>query len=476
MGPRLFSLASLAIVALPALASARVVPVTTAAELIAAIDDAMAGDEIVLANGTYALSGATCDAVGTEALPIVVRAAEPLGAKLELDGVEGFRVVGAHWRFEGLDVRGVCAVDASCEHAFHVTGAAHGFVLRGARVMDFNAQLKVNASMIGGVYVAPDRGLVEASEIGDTRGRATSNPVTKLNIDTGDDWIVRGNYLHDAHKLEGNQISYAAFLKSGGKRGLVERNLVICAKDVPTGGTRIGLSLGGGGTAPQFCAPAYDAAVPCSVEHDGGTIRNNIVVNCSDVGIYLNRARNAHVLYNTLIGTTGVDFRFDTTSGEAVGNLLTGVIRTRDGATMAATDNQQSVAVATFAGWYRAPLAGDLAVVGDVSALVGAGPARGDVPDDYCGAARPAGPFTLGAIEHALAGCDTTRPPDVGGGGGGGAPDAGPLGDGGMVDDAGSPGGCCEAGADGAGWPILVVAVVIGVRRRRRGRLDPPAV
>lgn len=443
-----------------------IISVSTPGELTAAIDSAAPGDEIVLADGTYALTGASCDAAGTEAQPIVVRAANPLGAHIELDAVEGFHVTGAHWHFEGLDVRGVCADDSSCEHAFHVTGAADGFVLRGSRVRDFNAQLKVNAAQIGGTWITPNRGLVEYNEVGDTRGRSTSNPVTKLNIDTGDDWIVRGNVLYDAFKDGGNGISYLVFLKGGGKRGLVERNLALCSRDT-TGGTRIGLSLGGGGTGAAYCAPAFDPDTPCSIEHDEGTLRNNIVVNCSDVGIYLNRASHSHILYNTLIGTTGVDFRFDTTSGEAIGNVLTSKVRTRDGATMTATDNVEDVAVGQFTAWYRAPLAGDLTVVGDVSSLIGAGPAS--VTDDYCAQPRPASALTLGAIEHSLPGCDTTRPPVD--------PDPAPPsgtdggvtgGDGGAAVDDDDGGGCCRTtrGPD-ASVALLVLAALVGRRRRR---------
>lgn len=459
-----------AIIVLSSTAHAGVVNVSTAAELMTALGAAKAGDEIVLAAGTYRLTGASCAAVGSEAQPIVVRAATPLGALVEFDGLEGFRVTGAHWHFEGLDVRGVCASDPSCEHAFHVSGAAHGFVLRGSRVRDFNAQLKVNASMINGTMTAPDRGLIEYNEVGDTRGRATSNPVTKLNIDTGDDWIVRGNYLHDAQKLQGDTVSYAAFLKSGGKRGVVERNLVVCSRET-TGGTRIGLSLGGGGTAPQFCAPAYDANVPCDVEHDGGTIRNNIIANCSDVGIYLNRAKASKVLYNTLIGTAGVDFRFATTSGEAVGNVLTGMIRPRDGGTVAATSNMQSVAVTTFQAMYRDPLVGDLVVTGDVSTLAG-GPARPDVPNDYCAKLRPPTMATLGAIEHSLGGCETLRPPvdsnpPVTG-------DDAPVGGDDAPGGKSDGGGCCQA-QPSADWFALAFVLygflISTTRSRSRARL-----
>lgn len=439
--------------------------VATPAELTAAIDGASPGDEIVLADGTYRLTGASCDTPGTATAPILVRAANRQAALVEFDGVEGFKVTAAHWHFEDLDVRGVCADDNDCEHAFHVSGAADGFVLRGSRVRDFNAQLKVNAAMVGGTMTAPDAGLVEANEIGDTRGRDTGNPTTKLNIDTGDDWIVRGNYLHDASKLGGDGVSYAMFLKSGGKRGLVERNLVVCQKDVVNASTRIGISLGGGGTAPQFCAPAFDAGVPCAVEHDGGTIRNNIIASCSDVGIYLNRAKDTKVLYNTLVATAGIDFRFVTTSGEAAGNYLGGRIRDRDGATHTSDANLEMVADATFTGMYRAPLAGDLVVTGDISPLVGMGPERADVIDDFCAQLRPGGAFTLGAIEHSGSGCETLRPPidpdpiDPGPG------DFLPPGDDTAVSPSG--GGCCDSGAGAPGSIVLGLALVALVSARR---------
>ena len=453
---------------LGAVAHARAVPVATPAELRAAIAAALPGDQIIVASGTYALTDISCTSVGTVAAPIVVVAATTLGAKIEFNALEGFKVSGAHWQFDGLDIRGVCAVDDNCEHAFHVVGNANGFVLRNSRVRDFNAQLKVNIATVNAAIVAPNAGLIEFNELSDTRPRNTGNPVTKLNIDGGDDWVIRGNYIHDATKMGSNQISYAAFLKSGGKRGVMERNLVICAKDDQSVSTRIGLSLGGGGTGGAFCPPTYNANVPCAIEHDGGTLRNNVIINCSDVGIYLNRAKDSKILFNTLIATSGVDFRFDTTTGEAYGNLVSGVIRTRDGATMTAASNVQNVALATFQTWYKAPLVGDLTAIADVVTPIGAVATRADVTDDYCAKMRSAGMTATGAIDHLTGGCVTTRPPT----GPGGTDHHDVSGTGGRDDLTSNAdnGGCCNAQRYPlTAWLAVVVLFMIGRRRRSVG-------
>jgi parallel beta-helix repeat protein len=321
---------------------------------------------------------------------------------------------------------------------------------------------------------------VERNEFYDTRARATSNPVTKINIDTGDDWVVRDNDVHDFSKSGG--ISYGAFMKSGGKRGVFERNRVLCVKDSPSGGTRIGLSFGGGGTANAFCAPAFDANVPCDPEHTDGVVRNNVIINCSDVGIYLNKAANTKVLFNTLISTTGVDFRFASTTGEAHGNVLSSVVRARDSGSFAAGTNLMNVATTTWTTWYQAPLSGDLRLKGSVSQLIGAAAARATVTDDFCARPRPVGgAYTLGALEHSLGDC-----------GAGTGADAGTASDGGTSTDAGtspggiplpgtgdgtgldSTGGCNASPGLTAGFLFTLLPLYAGARRRWR-RAHPTA-
>lgn len=473
-------------------AAAAVVPVSDVTGLLDAIANAQPGDEIVLADGTYAIGqNVNCNAAATSGEPIVVRAENELGAKIEFDAVEGFKVNAPYWHFIGLDVQGVCANDSNCEHAFHVVGAADGFLMRSCRVRDFNAQLKVNASDVGGTPTMPNDGVIELCDLGDTSGRQTGNPVTKLNIDGGERWIVRDNYIHDFHKDGGNGVSYGAFMKSGGRDGVFERNLVICDAGASNGGTRIGLSFGGGGTGNQFCAPAFDPNVPCDPEHTDGTMRNNIIVGCSDVGIYLNKSTGTSLLYNTLIATSGIDFRFGSTSGDATGNVVSGPIRDRDGATHTEGVNLLDVSQTDFDGWYTDPLAGDLSLVGAApTELVGMGTA--EVTDDYCGRARPGADLTLGALEHSLGSCDTFPPPGgstsgqgggagVGGSGAGGdssgngAGTGGPSGSagtgaGGAAADPTEDGGCsCRtAGGVGGDSAALVCLLGLGLMARRR--------
>lgn len=389
----------------PGVAASRTVPVSTTAELTAAIAAAQPGDEIVLANGTYALGGnhgVNCANAGTVAAPIVVRAAQPLGAHVTSSAVEAFAVSAPNWWFEGLDIRGVCPDDANCEHAFHVTGRATGFRMLRNRVADFNAHLKVNAD---GDHRQPDGGLVESNEFVNSHPRQTSGPVTPVNIDIAADWIVRGNLIRDFHKAGGNEVSYGAFAKGGAKRPVFERNLVLCADLDPAGGARIGLSFGGGGMDPALCAPKYDASVPCDPEVEGGVMRNNIVVNCSDDGIYLNHAKDTKILYNTLIATGDIVFRFPSSTGEAEGNVLSAQIKNRDGGTSTGTANITGVSQEQFAAWYKDPMHGDLRGNGNARGPSGRGFPRSDVTEDFCGRPRQGDALDLGALQASAGDC-----------------------------------------------------------------------
>lgn len=375
--------------------------------LATAIRRAEPGDTIILADGTYNIAGKIqAVARGEAGKPIVVRAEHRLKALIRVSGLIGFEINASYWEFRDLDMHGVCADDSECEHAFHVVGA-DGVKLVGNRMVDFNAPVKVNAAIDRKM---PSDELIEGNEIFDTHPRRTANPVNGLNLDNANRWVIRGNFIYDKHKALGDQVSYAGYVKGGGEAPLFERNLVLCARKDMSGGTRVGLSLGGGGMAPGLCAPHWDDNTPCDPETTGGVIRNNLIANCSDVGIYLNRAKDTQVLFNTLVRTHGIDFRFPSSTGEAKGNVLAARINNRDDANFTSEANLERQLSTTFEAIYQNADAGDFRLKGSPAALVGKGGADKRVSDDFCGRPRK-GALDLGALQSSLGDCATLPAP-----------------------------------------------------------------
>jgi parallel beta-helix repeat protein len=300
--------------------------VRDSSELIQAIENATAGSEITVAPGEYSVYRVDSHSGGTESLPITVKAANPAWTVIKATGIETFSIHHPYWIFENLTIRG----GPESEHAFHVTGSAHHLTLRGNVMVNFHASVKVNGDEQG----FPDFGLLENNDLYNESIRQTDSPVTLMDIVGGQSWVIRGNYLADFSKGESDQTSYGLFLKGNSSHGLVEQNLVICAQSVSGPGIRVGVSLGGGGTGQAYCVNR-----DCEYEHSHGVIRNNIILNCSDVGIYLNRARETLIEHNTLLLTSGIDVRFAQSSAWVRRNIVSGAIRERDGGRVESADN-----------------------------------------------------------------------------------------------------------------------------------------
>lgn len=400
------AVAAVTAVAVAAPAAAAVVPVSDVPALLAAIQSAAPGDVITLAPGIYDISGnVSCTAAGTAARPIVVRAERLGDALIRFDAVEGFKVSAPRWTFENLDIRGVCAAHSDCEHGFHLFGDADFTSIRHCRLSDYNAAIKSNGGSVGADFVFPDDVLVEHNEFSNSTVRDTGNPVTPIDVVGGRRWVVRANLIADFGKGGGNGISYAAFLKGNSKDGLFERNLVICERD-HAGGIRLGLSFGGGGSGP----PSICEEGTCTPEHEGGVMRNNLIVNCpDDVGIYLNEALDVGIYNNTLYATTGIDVRFAASVAELRNNVLSGSIRERDGGSAVVGTNLTGISLGQFASWFADPAGADFGLL-DGGALVDLGENLAAVPDDYCGNSRDDGANDLGALEYdGEPTCDTTR-------------------------------------------------------------------
>lgn len=425
----------------------RAIDVADVEHLRQALHDAAAGDVITLLPGTYrGLGRVALTAAGTPERPIVVRAARFGEVRIETAATETFVVTAPDWIFENLDIVGVCRADADCEHAFHITGLASRTVIRRNRMREFNAAIKGNGS--NGDFSADV--LIENNRFVNSAPRQTNGPVTMIDVDGGRHWVVRGNLIADFAKALGGGISFGAFMKANSRDGVFERNLVICEWKT-SGGTRIGLSFGGGGgeTAP-ICEGG-----DCSVKHSNGIMRNNIIMNCpNDVGIYVNTSPGTKIYNNTLYDTFGIDVRFPQSSADIRNNIISGGIKTRDGARVTSGDNltagfpfspylpgalnylrdkivgarrKYPNVVRVGDDWLGAVIAGvEASFVGRASgmlnrlfvdpeamdfALAGgeAGLARGqalaEVSEDFCGHPRTGRP-RLGAIEYGKLPCD----------------------------------------------------------------------
>ena len=310
-----------------------------------AFAQALAGDTITFAPGVYRVRGKLeARRPGVKGAPIVVRAAQPGSVTIEFDGAEGFLVAAPYWRFENLVIRGVCAVQRYCEHAFHVTGRGQGFAALNNTISDFNAHFKINGDRDG----FPDDGLIANNSLSNSAVRQTRNPVTPIDLVAASGWVVRANLVTDFVKAGGDRVSYGIFAKGAAAGTVFERNVIVCEhllRGHP--GQRVGLSFGGGGTEKPYCRDRR-----CAAEHEGGTMRANLVTSCSDAGIYVNRSAGSRILDNTLLDTAGVQVRFPESSALLDGNLVDGALVTRDGGRLEPGENRSTPIALTYLGYH----------------------------------------------------------------------------------------------------------------------------
>lgn len=370
-------------------------------ELEPILGAALPGSIITIAPGVYRVPGNGLKLEGAEnaaaAKPITLRA-ERLGSVfLESNSLIAIRVLKPNWIVENLDVKGICQKHIQCEHAIQLSGPVSNTIIRNNRFREFNSALKSG----GG----PDRTfandvIIEGNHIFNSSMRETASPVTQLDINGGQRWKIIDNFIADFAKARDNQISYAAFLKANSRDGLFERNLVICEWR-HKGGTRVGLSFGGGGTSKAETCENRD----CSVFHTNGTMRNNIVMNCPDVGIFLNKSKDARLYNNTLVATAGLDGMFAETSALIENNFVAGKIRARRDALFTEDNNISDSLLSAAKLEFTDPSHGDLSVKSG-GALLMEGELPPGVETDFCGNPRTPSSAKIGAIAYGSGKCD----------------------------------------------------------------------
>lgn len=320
-----------------------VIRVDTAAGLAQALWEAGPGTHIVIAPGRYSVNKTLrLGQDGRAQAPILVSALVPGSVQLDFTQVAGIQIDRPYWAFENLNIRGTCAREHDCEHAFHVVGRGAFATLRNNHVQDFNAHIKVNG--LDGEW--PDHGLVTFNTLTNRATRQTDRPVVMLDLVGASHWKVQDNLVTNFAKGQGNRVAYGLFMKGASEGGRIERNLVICSPtDVSRPGERVGISFGGGGTQPAAVCRSDGCA---AFEHRHGLAANNIVAHCNDAGLDINRASDIVLAHNTLINTAGVSARRAPTQARVLSNLLEGNISERDGAALGLEWNTQAPMAQVF--------------------------------------------------------------------------------------------------------------------------------
>jgi hypothetical protein len=381
--------------------------VHTTKELLDAIKYVEPGDTIQLIAGRYTINQQyiSINRDGLATAPITIRSSQLGNVKIDLNALEGFNINAPYWVFENLEIQGTCLRHSSCEHAFHIVGNGHSFVLRNNKIYDFNAPIKVNGIKVKAKMIFPNHGLIEKNSIYNTTPRKTNNPVNLININGADNWVVRSNLISDFAKQGGNRISHGAYMKGNSNNGVFEKNLIICEHTLLADiGTRIGLSFGGGGTGKQFCRDKT-----CEAEHSNGIIRNNIILNCShDVAIYLNKAKNTQIYNNLTFNSLGIDIRYNTSSATIYDNILSGRIKNRNGGTYEANNNlidqdciasNRQFSYCSFVDWYWDILNADTGLKQQESKILQQG-TNNQLNTDFCNNPRNQEKIDIGPVQY----------------------------------------------------------------------------
>ncbi len=393
--------------------SGDVVTVSTVSALVAAVDNAVTGRTILVANGYYALDGAYLrfDVPG-----VTLRGQSGSRDAVVIDGnylsAEVIQIAASNVTIADLTVR------EAYDHPIHVmpqtTSSTLNTLIYNVRVSDPGQQaIKINP--LFGVNQFVDSGTVACSliELTDAGRSHIRDDCYTGGIDAHAalGWTVRDNQIEGFWCPAGLSEHAVHFWRSS-RDTVVERNLL---RDNARG---VGFGLADSGTPSRSYADA-----PCPeaaggyVDHYDGVVRNNMIAANSasllaseygfDCGICLWQACGASTVHNSVFSSnvaqsfSSIEWRFPQTRVRIANNLTNFTTRARDGATATLTTNLTSAQP----GWFTSATTGNLHLTSAAASAVDHGTA-GFGTDDFDGDGRPRGAAPdIGA--------DETGPPTV---------------------------------------------------------------
>ena len=379
-------------------ATGDVVVVSTVAQLRAAVDAAVPGRTILVADGTYALDGVY---LRLDVPNVTLRGQSGNRDAVVLDGnyltTEIVQVAASDVTVADLTLR------EAYDHPIHVmptaTSATDRTLVYNVRIVDPGQQaIKVNPLSDTGPYA--DAGTIACSRIELTDA---GRPHVRDSCYTGGvdahaalGWTVRDNVV-EGFWCETGLSEHAIHFWRNARDTRVERNFL------RNNARAIGFGLAESGTPRRTYADApCPSAGGAYVDHYGGTAVNNFVSADDpdlfaseygfDCGVCLWQACGASALHNTIhtadvaSSFSAVEWRFSRTVATVANNLANFALRARDGATAAQATNVTNATAA----FYVSAATGDLHLQPSAAGAVDQGSAS-SVTTDVDGDSRPRG-------------------------------------------------------------------------------------
>jgi hypothetical protein len=350
-----------------------IVNVSTEPQLQAAVAALTSNTTIMIAAGTYRLSG-TLYVNGTFT-NIALRGSTGNADDVVLVGAGMTNASVPYGVWVGGNVQGITIANLTIRdlyyHPIILNAGTQSPHIYNVRLVNAGQQfLKSNPDNAGG---GVNNGLVEYTviEYDTTSPTAYTNGV---DVHTGRNWIIRNSLFHNIRAPQGLLAGPAILMWNGSSNSIADGNTFIdCQREIAFG--------------------LIERITP----HDqsGGIIRNNFIYRSSsvagDVAIGVFDSPNTQVLHNTalLSGTypNAVEYRFVETSGTVVANNLSdSAIQARDGATGAVSGNYTQASPALFVN----SASGDLHLKSTASVAIGKATVLAGCLTDWDGQSRGA--------------------------------------------------------------------------------------
>ena len=370
------------------------VSVATVSELENAVNNATAGDTILIADGVYNLDGVY---LRIDTPNVTLRSASGNRAAVVLDGnyitTEIIQIVASDVTVADVTLR------EAYYHPIHLMSVdgndTLNTVIYNVHLIDPGEQaIKINPATEDAY---PDDGLIACSHLELTDA---GRPQIRNNCYTGgidahqaEGWVIRDNLI-EGFWCDSGLSEHGIHLWRGCRDTLVERNVL---KENARG---IGFGLVTSGEARTYADDPCPAANGSYVDHYGGIIRNNFVFASDaglfasefgfDCGICLWQACEAQAFNNTVVSTqapfSSIEWRFDNTDVEIKNNLVSHNLRDRGG-TAVLQANLENAPMSLFVDGAN----GDLHLLGTAVSAIDQAVTLPEITDDVDGDGRPYG-------------------------------------------------------------------------------------